>query len=803
MPTNKYICVHGHFYQPPRENAWLETIELQEGAQPFHDWNEKINFECYAPNAVARILDGKNRIKKIVNNYTQISFNFGPTLLSWMEEADPDSYKKIQEADRLSVERHNGHGNALAQVYGHLIMPLANERDKETQIRWGIADFEQRFKRKPEGMWLAETAVDTDTLEALVAHGIKFTILAPRQAKAYRQIGGEHWIPLGENIDPRKAYQCNLPSGKSIALFFYDGHVSKDVAFQKLLNSGERYAHRLTEVFDKNDDPQLSHIATDGESYGHHHRHGEMALAWGLDYLKKQGYELINYGAFLEKHPPQLEVQIHENSSWSCAHGIERWRSDCGCHTGGEAHWNQSWRQPLRELLDWLREQILPIFEKQGGKLAKDIWEARNDYISLILNKKRKNKEAFLQKHAKHKLSEEEQTKLLRLLEMQRHSMLMYTSCAWFFNEISGIETDQVLQYALRAMQYAGYLGEKKLRPIFEKRLAEIHSNVHENGAISYHEKVVPAKSNMNKVGMRFAASSLFNDYDQSAQFLHYWVDNEDFERVTAGVRRLAVGRTTLTSRLTLAKKYFSFAVIYLDQHNIIGSISLEKSRKDFDEDKKQIIQAFEASELGGLINLLNGFGEKYFSFKDLAKDEKRQILQKAVNRELPLVETAIKNYYKENYQLMVASEKNNIPVGEGWKNIVQFVINRELSHFFHNGKISASKIKELAREFNHWDIQLTDVENLRLAAGEKVFNELKKIPLTINHIHSLNEAIMALNKLGVKPELWKSQNLYYEIRNDLINNDWKNIEKDWKNAFLKLGGLLEFSEELLGETKA
>ena len=796
MPSNKYVCIHGHFYQPPRENAWLEMVELQEGALPFHDWNEKINFECYAPNAVARILDGQNKIKKIVNNYSQISFNFGPTLLSWMEKADPVTYQKIQSADRQSSLQYGGHGNAIAQSYNHIILPLANKADKITQVKWGIADFEYRFGRKPEGMWLAETAADTESLEVLASHGIKFTILAPNQAASIKKIGATDWTPVNEGIDPRRAYLCNLPSGNSIVLFFYDGNVAKDVAFQKLLDSGERFANRVTGVFDANEAVQLSHIATDGESYGHHHRHGEMALAWGLDYIEKQGFEIINYGAFLDKHPPQYEVLIHEKSSWSCAHGVERWRSDCGCKTGGESHWNQAWRKPLRETLDWLRDQMITLFEQQGTELMKDIWAARNDYIHLLLNRKQSSTNAFVLKHAKRALTEREATKLLRLMEMQRHAMLMYTSCAWFFNEISGIETDQVLQYALRAMQYARYVNGPDWREEFERRLENAPSNVHANGAVSYRNNVIPAQSNMSKVGMRFAASALFNDYGQSSRFLHYFVDNEVFERLTAGTRRLAIGRTTVTSYLTYAKKYFSFAVFYLDQHNMIGSISLEKSRTEFDQNHREISHAFKSSDIGELVNLLNEFGQKHFSFKDLAKDEKRKILQLVVNHNLPPVEAVIRDYYNDNYQLMVALQDSNIPVLEGWKNIVQFVINRELSHVFDNGKMSVSKLQELTNEFRHWNVRLLNPESLSLAAGERIFTELEKTDPPAEHVLLLCSIIEALEELGLKPELWKSQNLYYEMNKGYKTGKWVYASKEWKAAFDKLGKLLEFSEE-------
>ena len=344
----KFICIHGHFYQPPRENAWLEVIELQDSAHPYHDWNERISAECYGPNTASRILDKKGVIKNILNNYSRISFNFGPTLLSWMEINEKETYEAILLADKESAEQFGGHGSAIAQVYNHLIMPLANRRDKETQIIWGIRDFESRFKRKPEGVWLAETAVDTETLELLAEHNIKFTILAPRQAKATRRLEGE-WTPVSDQtVDTRKAYHCNLPSGKQIALFFYDGSISQSVAFNGLLNDGKRFADDLLSSFNETDSgQQLVHVATDGETYGHHHKHGEMALAFCLNQIDKDlCVGLTNYAQFLELFPINEEAQIIEDSSWSCVHGIERWRSDCGCNSGGHPGWHQRWRKP-------------------------------------------------------------------------------------------------------------------------------------------------------------------------------------------------------------------------------------------------------------------------------------------------------------------------------------------------------------------------------------------------------------------------------------------------------------------------
>src|SRR5882762_10291761 len=349
----KYICIHGHFYQPPRENAWLEVIEVQDSAHPYHDWNERITAECYAPNAASRILDANRVIKNIINNYSKISFNFGPTLLSWMEINAKETYQAILE------------------------------EDKETQVVWGIADFESRFKRKPDGMWLAETAVDYETLEILAENNIQFTILAPRQAKSVRKNENAAWEDVNDKtVDTRKAYTCRLPSGKKIVLFFYNGDVSQSIAFNGLLNDGKSFAGSLLDSFNENDEgPQLVHVATDGETYGHHHKHGDMALAFCLDRIEKDKQaRLTNYAHYLSLFPVTDEAQIIENSSWSCVHGVERWRSDCGCNSGGHPGWNQKWRKPVRDALDWLREKVSVIFEQEGNRLLKDPWKARNEY---------------------------------------------------------------------------------------------------------------------------------------------------------------------------------------------------------------------------------------------------------------------------------------------------------------------------------------------------------------------------------------------------------------------------------------
>ena len=403
---NQYVCIHGHFYQPPRENAWLEAIETQPSAYPYHDWNERITAQCYLPNSIARINDEKGLVVKIVNNYSRMSFDFGPTLLSWLETSEPDVYNSILAADKESRQRFSGHGSALAHAYNHIIMPLANRRDKYTEVYWGIRDFEHRFKRQPEGMWLPETAVDLETLDIIANLNIKFTILAPRQALYIRKIGEKDWQEVNENtLDTTVPYRIPLNSGRAINLFFYNGAIAADVAFHGLLENGENLANRLLRSFKPaRNSPQLAHIATDGESYGHHHRFGEMALAFALHHIETNKLaQITNYGEFLSLQPPAYEVQIQENSSWSCVHGVERWRSDCGCSNHYHPGWNQKWRMPLRKALDWLRDQVNSECEKEANSLFKDPWEARNAYISVILNRSKSNVRKFVEQQASHK----------------------------------------------------------------------------------------------------------------------------------------------------------------------------------------------------------------------------------------------------------------------------------------------------------------------------------------------------------------------------------------------------------------
>jgi len=484
---NKFICIHGHFYQPPRENPWLEAITYQESAYPFHDWNERINAECYAPNTRARILDEKGVVIERVNNYSKISFDFGPTLLSWMEFKAPDTYQAVLEADKISRETFSGHGSAMAQCYSHMIMPLADSKDKYTQVYWGIRDFEFRFKRLPEGMWLPETAVDLETLQIMADLGIRFTVLAPHQAGRLLDHG---------ELDINQPYSVRLGAGRSINVFFYNGALSQSLAFENILQDGKCFAEKLMQT-DNTDGPQLLSVATDGETYGHHHKFGDMALAFALKYIDDQvDARLTNFAEYLEKFPPQEEIEIIEKTSWSCAHGVGRWSSNCGCETGGHPEWNQGWRGPLRKALDWFQCRADSIFVEVGKGLFKDPWEARNRYIDIRIN--RYDRDTFLAEQCQNSLDESKKVVVLKLLELQSNAMLMYTSCGWFFNDISGIETEQILLYAGKAIQLAEEISCEVLEPHFLELLELAESNVLEKGNGSQIYKNMIEKARMD-----------------------------------------------------------------------------------------------------------------------------------------------------------------------------------------------------------------------------------------------------------------------------------------------------------------
>lgn len=713
-----YLCIHSHFYQPPRENPWLEEVEYQESAYPFHDWNERISVECYRPNGQARILDKDNWVFDVQNNYSKISFNFGPTLLSWIKEKDPLTYQKIIEGDHLSQLYFGGHGSAIAQTYNHMILPLANLRDKVTQVLWGLADFKKHFQRLPESMWLAETAVDTPSLEVLAEYGMKYVILAPRQAKAFRVLHStENWQPVTEEqLDTTQPYLLNLPSGKNMAVFFYNGSVSREVAFNGLLHNGELFANRLHSIYRPDSSTaQLAHIATDGETYGHHHRHGEMALAYALYYLEEQKLaKLTNYGQFLEILPPKLEVQIHENSSWSCVHGIERWRSDCGCHSGQKQEWQQKWRQPLREAFDFIRDTLNPLFEKYASTFVKDPWSARNDYIYVILDRSDINLKKFIETHSLRALSAQEVCELLKLMEIQRHLLLMYTSCGWFFDEISGIETVQNLQYAYRAIDLAKDVLKISLEIPFKEKLALCPSNIPElhDGKIIFEKYVVPTRVDFMRLGAHVAVNSIFENYGAENKIYSYRVLLEDFQSLHSGSVTLAWGYGRIISDITRKDWPMTFGVVHLGDHNINAGVASSFGEINYKKFSQELENEFQRADFPNIIRALDKwFGVPHYSLKDLFKNEQQKIMKAILKISQRHIHDRFNEIYENDSPLIYYMTEVKIPLPKVYIQIAEFIQNYKIKEAlpFDKETIDMDTIQKYLDEANRWQVVIDE----------------------------------------------------------------------------------------------
>jgi alpha-amylase/alpha-mannosidase (GH57 family) len=808
----RFICIHGHFYQPPRENPWLEEVEVQDSARPYHDWNARVTAECYAPNSASRVLDANQRITAITNNYARISFNVGPTLMAWMERADPEVYARIVDADRESRAHHGGHGNAIAQVYNHMILPLATRRDKETQVAWGIADFRHRFSREPEGMWLPETAVDTETLEVLAAHGILFTILAPHQAARIRPLAGGDWTDVqGAKVDPRRAYLCRLPSGGTITLFFYDGPIARAVAFEGLLNSGETFADRLAQgIAADREEPQLVHIATDGESYGHHHRFGEMALAYALRLAEERGQaRLTNYGEYLAHHPPEYEVQIAEPTSWSCTHGIERWRANCGCRAGHPG-WNQEWRGPLRTALDWLRDRLAPVFERQGGRYLRDPWPARDAYIDVVLARTPEATEAFLAVHGLPDLDADGRVEALRLLEMQRHAMLMYTSCGWFFDELSGIETVQVIKYAARAVQLAGHFGER-LEEEFVSRLAAAKSNLREwgDGARVYQRAVRRSIVTLPRVVAHHAISSLFEAYGEEERLFSYTVRRSDARRESSGGHQLETGLVAVASRITGETADAAYAVLHLGGHDFQCGVRMGAPPEWYEELRAELVDAFLKQGSSAALRMMDDrFGGTLFSLPDLFLEERRKILDLLIAERLSRFEGAYTSLYEEARPLLAFMRDSDVPIPPAFLAAADNTLTRMLIHEVRratNGEPVSDRAFELAAEMVALDIpaRWADAEPLLRHALETQAGALRSEPLgpALDHVHRLLDLAEAL---GVSVNLWQVQNLYHasvqEHRNAFTARD---PDSERLEQFWRLGDRLSFNMDQMQATAA
>lgn len=824
---NRYICIHGHFYQPPRENPWLEEIETEDTAYPYHDWNERITAECYAPNASSRILGPDKSITDIVNNYSRISFNFGPTLLSWLERHNQEVYGAILDADREGMKRFSGHGCAIAQVYNHLIMPLASTRDRRAQILWGIRDFTTRFNRMPEGMWLSETAVDEETLDIMAGEGIRFTILDPNQAAEIRPDPQSPWTPVsGGRFEIGLPYRCTLPSGRTIAIFFYDHAIANEIAFGELLTSGELFADRMMQALPPGPpSPRILSVATDGETYGHHHRFADMALAYALHLVQKRDIAGITiFGEFLEKHPPVREVRIREQTSWSCPHGIGRWQEDCGCRTyhacliSNPAHcllpegsdkpgrdprtWNQQWRRPLRDAMNWLNDSLTHLYQERATGLFQDPEKAREEYYDLFRDRSDENIRWFFSRHGVNGTGDDGVVTGLRLLEMERHALLMFTSCGWFFDDIGGIESVQVMMYACRAMQLAREISGTDPEPEFITRLSQARSNLPGlgTGADIYTTYVKTAAIDHARLAFHYAITSLIEPYPREARIHTYTICSQSHRQGEAGILRLVTGHAIFRSDQTRETSDLVYAAIHLGDYNFMGGIGEFSGDEAFTTMEEDLWDAFTRSDVPGMVLSLNRhFPSSSYSLWDLFKDGRKQVLYAILESTLADIESEYRQIHRRYFALIRAMKEMQIKPPEALEYPVRYILNHDIRDHLRDDPIDITRLQIAIEELIHgrYPPDLQDLNFHSTAAISWQMEKLSLDPEDIRQITTLNQIFSLIGRLGLRPELWDSQNRYFRIHSRLSDEmhrfagEGDGEAAEWLREFARLGAFL------------
>jgi len=792
----KFLTIHGHFYQPPRENPWTETIEKQDSAHPYHDWNERINVECYTPNAFSRTKDAFGHIANIVNNYASISFNFGPTLMSWLEANVPVTYRRILEADHESLQRFDGHGSAIAQVYNHMIMPLANQRDKITQVHWGLADFRHRFQREPESMWMPETAVNVETLRVLIDFGIRYLILSPHQAKAVRPLSEptEEWLGVehGE-IDTSMAYRWidrsangERIAGRRIDIFFYHGGLSRGVGFEHLLHDAGTFAVRVDEAFGGHDGQpvQLVSIATDGESYGHHERFGDMGLAYLLHIeAPRRSIEVTNYGAFLAKHPPTMEVELKEGpngegTAWSCAHGVGRWSRNCGCSSGGGPDWNQEWRAPLREALDNLRDELARLTVQYGEKIFKEVWAARNDYLEVILDRSPENIWRFLDKHMQGEMTRERQLTAMHLMEMQRQAQLMYSSCGWFFSELSGIETVQIIQYAARAIQIGEAISRQPLEGNFLTDLKRARSNIrqHKDGEEVYRKFVKPAAVSFARIANEYAIRALFASLPEKYRVYQYLVERKELTSASRGGDHLAIGLLKIASAITTEEQLLPYALVYRGRGESIRTLVGTAAAEEYEKSKQPLVDYFGAHETEEFFDhCRKAWTAEVFTLADVFFEKRQAIIELLLEDSLAQITASYAHIYARHKGILQILRALHLPIPEEFAVPARHILSQRLLR-------EVERLRNTTKESSYRQgIDIVQTANylglkLNVQKASRIFQEMLESRLAALRAHldtTICEELLQLTHIGERLKLELNevpiQNLLYFILQEQI----------------------------------
>jgi alpha-amylase/alpha-mannosidase (GH57 family) len=777
----RYLVVHGHFYQPPRENPWTERIERQRSASPYHDWNERITRECYLPNTRSRRLDGYGRITRLVNNYEWISFNFGPTLLSWLEETHREVYEKILDADRTSAARLGGHGNAIAQAYNHIIMPLANRHDRETQIVWGRRDFVRRFGREPEGLWLPETAINDETLSMTINAGFSFLVLSPTQAESVRSLAKRGaWNDVSDGSIPTGSpYRCFGRGGgrgaSYIDIFFYDSPLAHDVSFNHLLRNGDAFAEAVSQAYPRTKG-DLVVIATDGENYGHHEPFADMALAYLIDEgAPKNGFALTNFAAYLESAAPAYEVRLKqgphgEGTSWSCVHGVGRWKENCGCNTGAPSGWNQAWRSPLRKGLNVLRDTLADLFEQEGGRLLTDPWKARNDYIDVLENRTLETSEAFVTTHAARRLDRSERARALTLLESQRNALLMFTSCGWFFNDISGIETVQLLMYAARAIELS---GDDSLEKILLELLATAKSNINGvgTGADLYRDATHGTAVNMPALVAQHAIYSFLFGPDESLEIFGHFFEPGETSTLELDSTVIQMGSVKVTSPYSLDARSWNYALFIEREAGYRCFLGESASRKELQGLERAAARAVAKGNAGELLDeAAKLFPRLSYRLADLNPEDRERVLRTLAVNKLEALEEGYRKLYLETRDLLKMLAESSIETTQGLLVPARTTLTRmlltEIEEWEHSlDTEQLSGIRNVLAEASYYGVPI-DKSAATEAFTELVNEKIRGLSARLDpHLpRALLGFVSLVDEIGVALEEGPIQNILYPI---------------------------------------
>lgn len=672
------FVLHAHFYQPERLNPWTGALDPEPSAAPDRDWNARILRECYHPNAEARIYDADGRVERIVNNYERVSFDFGPTLLSWMERSAPRTYARVLDGDWRSVVR-TGHGNALAQAYNHTILPLDDARDRRTQIAWGMADFRYRFRREAEGMWLPETAANGPTLDALIDAGVRFTVLAPHQVARVRD--RPHHDPAATHLDSGRPYRLvhSDGSGRWLAVFLYDGALARSLAFDPETAQASVLLGKLAAAGGSG----LVSAALDGETFGHHHPFGELGLAYGLFAgAEDSGLVPTSYAALLAEQTPveELELVAGEGTSWSCAHGLGRWTRDCGCATGGQPGWDQRWRAPLRAALDVVRDLAAEAFLTRGGELLKDPWAAREAYVNVRLGVT--SPEEFLDRHGLRQLGDAGRVDARTLLEAQRHALLMYTSCGWFFADVAGIETVYVLRAAARVL---GLLREAGIavddRDVLD-RLGEARSNdpVKGTGADVWRREVAGAEVSAERIAAHTALVGLVRPLPAAAEDIGHAVEVHDYRSERRGRLALSTARLTVRSLATGREGHYAVGAVHLGDLDFHGVLCDDPGGEDVAALVAPLWAGLPSLTVAGLIRALDEvFGTRDFGFERVLPEGRAEVVRAVFGDLTARFREQYSRLYADNRRLLEMLGQAGFPLPRDLRAAAELTLSAQL----------------------------------------------------------------------------------------------------------------------------